>query len=133
MVQVAIWQCLSKCEEGIHLDPEILIIEIYPSETHMYAQGFYSIVQHSSFQTQDTRNAILSPMSQIDLYLKPILPGNENESHSFQNSSLDIFVELHQRTRKNAQSSNAGVRRILDFMFNLIVLSSSDLAIIQST
>lgn len=79
----------------------------------------------------NTRNAMLSPVSQADLDFKPILPGNENESQSFQNSSLGIFVELHQRARKNPQGRNSGLRRILDIMFNLTVLSSPDLAVIQ--
>lgn len=79
----------------------------------------------------NTRNAMLSPVSQADLYCKPILPGNENESHSFQNSSLDIFVELHQRTRKDPQGGNSGVRRILDLMSHPIVLSSPHLVLIQ--
>lgn len=57
--------------------------------------------------------------------------GNENESQSFQNSSLGIFVELHQRARKNPQGRNSGLRKILDVMFNLTVLSSPDLAMIQ--
>ena len=62
------------------------------------------------------------------------MPGNRNEPHALQTPCLDSSVELHQRARKSGRSSNAdaGVRRILDFMLNLIVLSSPDVAILQN-
>lgn len=62
-------------------------------------------------QLPNSRNVIFfPPLSQLDVYFKPIAPCGKNKSNSFQDSFPDIFLELHLRTRRHAEKRGVGVR-----------------------
>ena len=59
------------------------------------------------------------PLSQLDLYFKPIAPCGKNKSNPFQDSFPDIFLELHLRTRRHAEKRGVGV--CVDTWFFVII------------
>lgn len=61
-----------------------------------------NIVQHiciAASKLKYARNIIFFPISQLDVYFKPIALRGKNKSLSFQDEFLDIFLVLHLRTR----------------------------------
>lgn len=53
---------------------------------------------------------------QLDLYIKPIVPGGKNKSHSFQAFFPDIFLELQLRNGGTNRAETLGYVQIVGLM-----------------